>query len=154
MTLHPEMPGHQITREPRDDQRIPEPPPSGCIQRLLSSVNQKNLSEDPYNDEVFCPFRNPEGAHQHDPDEGRDENQNASKQESSSRFREARADAFHPLAYQACVVFFGAVCPDGDHRPIHGLQYEKVNASSTPSMKQLTVLASSPAQELVSPIGM
>lgn len=50
-------------------------------------------------------------------------------------------------------VFWGAVCPGGDHQPIHGLQYEGVQASSTPSLKQLTVLADSPAQELVSPTG-
>ena len=85
-------------------------------------MDEKDLSENPCNDEVFGPLRNHERAHLHDPDEGRDENQNAPKQESSSRFREACADAFHPLAYQACVVFFGAVGLDGDHQPIHGLQ--------------------------------
>lgn len=116
-------------------------------------MDEKDLSENSCNDEVFGPLRNPGRAHQHNPDEGRDENQNAPKQKSSSRFREARADAFHPLADQACVVFFGAVCPDGGHQPIHGLQYEGVHASSTPSMTQLRILADNPAKELVSPTG-
>src|SRR6185437_11859975 len=107
MALHPEMPGHEIACKPRDDERIPESPPSRCVQRLLSPMDKKDLSENPCNDEVFGPLRDPDRAHQHDPREGRDENQNAPKQESPSRFRKARADAFHPLAYQACVVFFG-----------------------------------------------
>lgn len=81
-------------------------------------MDEKNLSKDPYNEEVFRPLRNAEGTRQPEPGESHDENHDGSEEESSSSFREARADTFHLLAYQACGGFFGAVCPDGDHQPI------------------------------------
>ena len=93
------MPGHEIAREACDDQCIPESPPSRCIQGLLASVDQEDLSEDPYDDEVFCPLRNSERARQNEPGESRDENYDGPEEESSSGFREARGKTFHLYIY-------------------------------------------------------
>src|SRR5690348_14353161 len=93
---------HQIACKTRDEQRIPESPPSRSIERLLPAMDQKDLCQYCHNGQVLCPLRNLESPAQNDRSEDDEKNYHGPQQKSSSRLQETWT---HVLHRRPCIPF-------------------------------------------------